>query len=363
MLSESDGELRRLRRAFKQLRAEAASNERKFRRSQSRQMQLLEADSLPELLIRMVNGLGRSIGLDAVRLVLIDPGHEIRHLLLDAGYACENFPGVSFMDGDDPLVPRLEAIHDPWLGPYRAAEHALLFAGTAPASIALLPLLRREKLLGCLCFGTRDAERYTEDHATDFLHQLAVIGSFALENAINRARLVRSGLTDVLTGWHNRRYLQSRIREALALARREGHPIICLMIDVDHFKNVNDRYGHPAGDEVLREVARRIGLKVRASDVSARYGGEEFVVLLPSTTLAQGEAFAERVRCAVAERPVARGGGALQVTVSIGVADCHPGKVKEDLALLAERLLGRADAALYAAKEGGRNTVAVDGRR
>jgi len=327
-------------------------------------MDLLEAEDLPGLLVRMVDGLRHSFRLDAVRLLLSDPEHEIRHLLLDAGRHPEDFPEISFVDSSTEVVPRAVGLRNPWLGPYRQSEHAPLFPGAAPVSIALLPLLHRQRLVGCLCLGSADSKRFTGDHATDFLHHLSVIASFALENSVNRARLVRSGLTDVLTGWHNRRYLQSRLLEELALIQRDGNPMICLMIDLDHFKAVNDRYGHLVGDEVLREVARRIGLKVRASDVSARYGGEEFVVLLPNTTLAQGEAFADRVRCAVSECPVERSvGGAVPVTVSIGVAECMLSESGEALEAVGERLLARADAALYAAKEAGRNTVAVDGRR
>ena len=86
----------------------------------------------------------------------------------------------------------------------------------------------------------------------------------SLENAVNRARLVRSGVTDFLTGWHNRRYFHNRLREELARAERTGKPLACLMIDVDNFKEINDRFGHLAGDEALKEVARRAEAEIRA---------------------------------------------------------------------------------------------------
>ena len=148
-----------------------------------------------------------------------------------------------------------------------------------------------------------------------------MIAAFWLENAVNRARLVRSGFTDVLTGWHNRRYLQTRLREELARCRREQSPLTCLMIDVDHFKKINDQYGHLAGDEVLRQVAQCIDGEVRDSDVSARYGGEEFVILLPATgRLNRGRVLAERIREAVAAEPfeIDRREAPLPITVSIG---------------------------------------------
>ena len=192
--------------------------------------------------------------------------------------------------------------------------------------MALLPLTRQERLIGSLNFGSRERERFKAALGTEFLHHLAVIAAFSLESAVNRARLVRSGFTDVLTGWHNRRYLQSRLHEELARCRRERTPLTCLMIDVDHFKSVNDRFGHLAGDEVLRQLAHCIGAEVRGSDVSARYGGEEFVVLLPGTGAAAGFLLAERIRAAVAAEPFELSGveALLPVTVSIGVAEHQP---------------------------------------
>src|SRR5690606_37527232 len=126
-------------------------------------------------------------------------------------------------------------------------DHELLFSAQASlASVALLPLMRRDRLVGSLNLGSRDASRFGERLATDFLDHLAMIAAFCLESSANRARLVRSGLTDVLTGWHTRRYLQTRLQEELARCRRDATPLTCLMIDADHFKPINDRYGHLA---------------------------------------------------------------------------------------------------------------------
>jgi two-component system cell cycle response regulator len=131
------------------------------------------------------------------------------------------------------------------------------------------------------------------------------------------------------------------------------------MLDLDHFKQVNDTYGHAAGDEVLRELAQRVESQVRASDVAARYGGEEFVVLLPHTDVDAGKALAERIRRAVSAEPVSFDDeGEVTVTASIGIATVLPGD-EDDLKTVGDSLLARADVALYRAKAAGRNRVEV----
>jgi two-component system cell cycle response regulator len=357
-MTDDQQELRGVRRQLKLLKEEASNNEQILRRSQAREMELLEADSLPMLLARLTTGLKSSYQLQAMSLVLTDPEHEIRHLLMAAGERPNDYPQVQFVDTTYSQAPQLANARRPWLGSYRAADHQLLFPQVTPASIALLPLSRQDRLIGCLCFGSADSERFTHRHSADFLHHLGVIASFALENVVNRARLIRSGLIDVLTGWHNRRYLQTRLGEELARARRDGTPLVCLMVDVDHFKNVNDRHGHLVGDEVLREIAHRLELQVRASDVSARFGGEEFVILLPNTKLADAQILAERVRHTVASEPIEAGIDAvLNVTVSIGLTELRPVGGEDDLKIVGDHLLAQADVALYEAKAAGRNTV------
>jgi two-component system cell cycle response regulator len=175
-----------------------------------------------------------------------------------------------------------------------------------------------------------------------------------------RRALMEQAMTDPLTGAFNRRYMDACLATAIERRRRTGEPASLLMIDVDHFKRINDRHGHLAGDEVLRLVARRIGGAVRGSDVAARYGGEEFVILLPATGREAGGLLAERIRRAVADEPFEITGSALPlpVTVSIGVAEHHDVAGTDDLDVAAEQLLARADTALYEAKAAGRNNVA-----
>jgi diguanylate cyclase (GGDEF)-like protein len=253
----------------------------------------------------------------------------------------------------------MQSLARPWLGPYLSPDHQLLFPGTEGlGSVAILPLLRGDRLVGALNFGSADPKRFTRHHASDFLTHLSAIVGFAVESAGNRARLVRAGLTDFLTGWHNKRYLTLRLREELARARRQKSVVSLLMIDVDRFKEINDSYGHLGGDTAIREVAQRIESQVRSSDAAARFGGDEFAVLLPGTAMADARRLAERIMQAVGRAPMDVGNGMTRsITLSIGIGTLAPGTSDRDLKALADQLLAEADAALYRAKAAGRNCV------
>lgn len=164
----------------------------------------------------------------------------------------------------------------------------------------------------------------------------------------------RLATTDPLTGVYNRRTFVELADMALARAQRTGKPLSLLMLDLDHFKRVNDRHGHLVGDQVLKSFVRVAETCLRREDLLVRFGGEEFCVLLPDTTLEGAMALAERVRVLVAETPLRAGKAQINVTVSFGVdtiREGEPGTV--------DLLLERADAALYRAKRGGRNRVAT----
>jgi two-component system, cell cycle response regulator len=188
----------------------------------------------------------------------------------------------------------------------------------------------------------------------------------ALRAKALRDALAIQALTDPLTGLVNRRQLDSRLADLFALARRHGRSLACLMVDVDHFKRVNDTYGHSAGDAVLREVANRLRAQCRGVDVVARYGGEEFTVLLPETDGPGALVAAERIRAAIEAEPVlawrsvkgplqpgmpATEAVTIPLTASLGVAALVPAMDRP------EALYAAADAALYRAKESGRNRV------
>jgi two-component system cell cycle response regulator len=167
------------------------------------------------------------------------------------------------------------------------------------------------------------------------------------------AQTIEMAITDGLTGLHNRRYLDSHLVTLFERAASRNRPLSLMITDIDKFKPINDTHGHAAGDEVLRDFARRLRKNVRGIDLACRFGGEEFVVVMPDTEPLIAEKVAERIRHEIESMPFAIGGGTqpLRVTVSIGVASMIPGKDSVDT------LMKRADAALYEAKNTGRNRV------
>lgn len=175
-------------------------------------------------------------------------------------------------------------------------------------------------------------------------------------NAKNRelrranATITELSRTDPLTQCSNRRYFDERLEELISMVRRQSRPLCLVMTDIDHFKKVNDRYGHDSGDRVLQKFSALLRQFTRTEDLVARFGGEEFVVLLPFTDLDQARAMSERIRLDLAEKDFL--GNGYQVTASFGISQLR----KEDQPL---NLLRRADQALYQAKESGRNRTAV----
>jgi diguanylate cyclase (GGDEF)-like protein len=178
-------------------------------------------------------------------------------------------------------------------------------------------------------------------------------GNEVLEASIMAQRAIeQSAWSDALTGLHNRRWLSEMFPRQLERSARAGEPVSLMMADIDHFKQLNDTFGHLAGDEVLRRVARTFTEHLRPSDMCARYGGEEIAVLLPDTPLVAAATAAERLSAAVARTSVSLPDGQTlpAATISVGIAEWRTG---DDLAAL----LANADAALYRAKQLGRNRV------
>ncbi|HJW81101.1 MAG TPA: diguanylate cyclase [Acidiferrobacterales bacterium] len=215
------------------------------------------------------------------------------------------------------------------------------------------PLLSHASRLGVLCFYRTDSETFSAEE-TSLLSAFARLAAQAIENARLHARTEEMAVTDVLTGLHNRRWLDGRLQEEVQRSQRFGKSLSVLMLDIDHFKRINDQYGHPAGDAVLKRLVEVVADQLREVDIAARYGGEEFVVMFPETEDTAAKHGAERIRQAVASASFALPGGhEIGVTLSIGVA-CYPSS-----AAGAEELIARADQALYLAKQVGRNRVVL----
>ncbi|MBK6576931.1 MAG: GGDEF domain-containing protein [Sandaracinaceae bacterium] len=185
-----------------------------------------------------------------------------------------------------------------------------------------------------------------------------VLGGIGLAMSIARARQAELNellATDLLTGLANRRKLDRTLERELVRARRFEAPLSVVMIDLDHFKRVNDTHGHPAGDAVLSAVGRTVLAELREVDAAGRYGGEELLLVLPGTNLEGAQSAAERVRTAIANLVVTHDDKLLRVTASAGCATLDPQKPRS-----AAELVQAADAALYAAKEAGRDCVVLE---
>jgi diguanylate cyclase (GGDEF)-like protein len=180
--------------------------------------------------------------------------------------------------------------------------------------------------------------------------------ALALNNALSHDRLQRLAALDPLTGIYNRRFGMGRLVEEFGRAVRTDTPLGVVMFDIDHFKSVNDVYGHRVGDRVLAAVAKAAKQVIREGDVLTRYGGEEFLVVLPGASADDSAALGERIRRIVSETKVGVDGRTLSVTVSVGVTS-HP----RDHVDRPEELVEHADAALYRAKAAGRDRVVAYG--
>lgn len=185
------------------------------------------------------------------------------------------------------------------------------------------------------------------------LEAAAALLAVSLKNAQLFREVRENSLRDSLTGCATRSHATEVIDAELRRARRSQQPVSMIMFDLDHFKDVNDRYGHLCGDAVLASVGKRMKDVLRGSDLKCRYGGEEFLVLLPETPLQGARRVAETLRREIAERPVPWAGEALTVTASFGLTQALPGEIS------LQAVVARADAALYRAKEDGRNCVRV----
>jgi diguanylate cyclase (GGDEF)-like protein len=229
-------------------------------------------------------------------------------------------------------------------------------AAWRPHEILWIPLLADERLVGCLSV---DAPRSGQSPSIETVQALEIFANqavAAIESARSYSDAREQSIRDGLTGAYNHRHFQESLQKELGRAERLGRPLTVLILDIDDFKSVNDRYGHPVGDAILQRIVTEIRGEIRGDmDLLARYGGEEFAVILPETATGEAAEVAERVRRRVDERLFRPpdSSDVIRVTVSIGLAT-YP----QDAGTKKE-LIDRADAALYKAKRGGKNAVAV----
>jgi len=223
--------------------------------------------------------------------------------------------------------------------------------------IALLeyPLVVRQTVQGLLYVERRDGHRFDEMEC-ELVASLATSLALALHNADSYQAVQELATVDGLTGLRNRRAFNETVEREFNESRRYNTQACLLMVDLDHFKRINDRFGHPAGDTVLQGVGAILGKLARSVDVVARYGGEEFGIVLPHTSLEQACSLASRIRQQLAHRPFTFGGAEVRMTVSIGIAALPHGAIASPNAWV-----GAADEALYAAKRQGRDRIIVHG--
>ncbi len=270
----------------------------------------------------------------------------------DAGRA-----SVVDQPGAPPRVTAGSAADD-WLAAAMSRAEAQALATGEPAEVAAgagaalaRPLQGREGTTLAIVTIARSRAAFTAEER-DLLAYLAVQGAASIENVMLHERAEHQAATDALTGLANRRQFEERLLAEVDRTRRFPAPLGLMMLDIDHFKQVNDRFGHQAGDDVLRAVAGAVSACARDIDVAARYGGEEMAVLLPGADTAGALAAAERLRKAVQELDTGirdADGDPVRVTVSLGVASLGEGPADGD------DLVAQADAALYRAKRAGRN--------
>lgn len=302
-----------------------------------------------DLLIQNATQLvGKIFNPDYFGIMLIDEEEE--HLYLHSSY-------VAYGGKRDVNIPLGEGITghvaksgEAWYVPDVSKEPAYISAELDMRSELCVPLNTGDRVIGVINMESGRVEAFDEadlNLLTTFADQLAI----AMERARLFKRAEQLAITDELTGLFNRRHFFDLAKTEFARATRYQHPLGVMMLDVDHFKRVNDTYGHAVGDAVLKKIAHRLKESCRKVDVLARYGGEEFSLLLPETNLSATLEAAERLRACIADQAIETSDGSLSVTISLGVTALS--KHIEDLS----SFINQADQALLLAKSAGRNCV------
>ena len=333
-----------------------------LKRFQVFEMRLLNLNSLAEMIDHLLEDAKIFFDLDVISFCLIDEKAEIAGFLSDDDYDYQSNDGLILLEDKELLKSTFGISPTPFLGSYKQSSCVGFFPklDRKPVSIAIIPLSRRGKYLGSLNLGSYKPNRFINDMATDFIEHMVSVVSICLENNLNYEMMRRTSLIDTLTGVNNRRFLEQRIGEEVDRGQRNEESLSCLFLDIDHFKSVNDTYGHQAGDYILTVVAGVIKQQLRSNDVLARYGGEEFVALLSNLNEPMGYDIAERIRKSIEMLPLAYNDQKISVTISIGLSTYQPTKSPAfSTAEISTELIHSADSALYIAKNNGRNRVSI----
>ncbi len=340
----------------------ALQNEHILRRYQQFELKLLDLVEFESLLEALLVDSLNYFQLDCVELWLFDPQNTLTELLPED----LSYPGILRLlnrsnDIDDLYLDekKVKLISKPDIGKLS------IFNGSKIHSAAMLPLVRHGILVGSLHFGSGGEKRFTADKSTDFIAHLASIVAACLENVVNHERLHRLSLYDVLTQVKNRRAFHQALDEEISRAARSKDPLSLLFVDLDHFKQINDTYGHPMGDKVLNVVAQFMNELLRKTDHVCRYGGEEFALVLPNCDKPLALEISERIRLQVSELMIDNDsdvdelGLQVSITLSIGVSCWDPANVVADCTEqeMAKILVECSDRGVYRSKAEGRNSV------
>ncbi len=350
-------ENRSLKRTLHVLISKAERNQDILRTFQEIELRLLSCNRLTDLIDMLLISLKEYFRLDAINLVLFDPEHTARTLVEDYTPPSQDLC-LRFFDDYQPLKNLYRHPNRPLLVNPDSAVRDFAFPDKPQImSCALLPLVRQDVIIGSLHLGSIDPQRYNQHVATDYIGHLASIISVCIENCISQETLRQLSIIDMLTKVNNRRSFDKELLKELSRANRNGYALSCLFIDIDHFKRVNDSFGHQTGDRVLHQSAQAVKQQLRKTDLIARYGGEEFAVLLPACDSERAVQVAETIRDKVRDMTFRSDQDEpFKLTLSIGISTCEPASHSEiNLLGYAHQLVASADQAVYQAKSTGRD--------